>query len=232
LLYVHELHSVRGGAEDAFEEAFRDGWMTTLAKDTDARLLWYFVQAHGTGPAYHMLTVTAVRDGYAWESLARRVQSGDLQRWARHLDELRHHVTAKVLLPVHWSPMQDVVLDDVPTDGTTHEPSLYMEDTGWPNAALDDYIDFWETGYFEPMRRRASSMLDIQAVFQPAFGAGRRKESILMQRITNVDALMGLLTTEIAPEMRAPGQFMHEALAYRDRWESRLLRTSNWSPLY
>jgi hypothetical protein len=232
LLFVHEVHSVRGAQEGEFEEAFRDGWMRTLAETDDARLLWYCAQAHGTGPAYSVLTITAVQDGFAWEKLARRIQSGDLQGWARHLDDLRHRVDAKLLIPVRWSPMQTVDLSEVPVDGTLHEPSLYMEDTGWPNAALDDYIDFWEAGYFEPMRARGRSMLDIQAVFQSAFGSGRRKESILMQKITDHRALLHLLTTEIAPELKAPGQFMHEALSYRDRWESRLLRTSAWSPLY
>jgi len=32
-------------------------------------------------------------------------------------------------------------------------------------------------------------------------------------------------------ELKVPGMFMHEALAYRDTWNSRLLRTSRWSPL-
>jgi hypothetical protein len=232
MLFVHEVHSVRGASEEAFEDSIREGWMKTLADTDDARLLWYCVQAHGTGPAYKIVTITAVQDGFAWERLAHRIQSGDLRGWARNLDELRHHVEAKLLLPVHWSPMQTVDLAEVPTGGIAHEPTMYMEDTGWPNAALDDYIGFWETGYFEPMRARGRSMLDIQAVFQPAFGAGRRKESILMQRITDNRALLHLLTTEIAPELRAPGAFMHEALSFRDRWESRLLRTSTWSPLY
>jgi hypothetical protein len=103
--------------------------------------------------------------------------------------------------------MQEVALGDVPVGGAIHEPTLYMEDTGWPDAALDDYIDSWEAGYFEPMRKRGRSRLDIQAVFQPAFGSGRRKEAILMQRITDEKALLHLLTHQIAPEMRAPGQF-------------------------
>jgi len=28
------------------------------------------------------------------------------------------------------------------------------------------------------------------------------------------------------------GSYMFEALKYRDQWQSRLLRTSDWSPLY
>ena len=82
MLFVHEIHSVRGASEELFEEAMRDGWMTALAKTDDARLFWYCVQAHGTGPAYQVVTITATRDGSAWEALARRVQSGDLRAWA------------------------------------------------------------------------------------------------------------------------------------------------------
>ncbi|ETZ99435.1 hypothetical protein I547_5663 [Mycobacterium kansasii 824] len=41
-----------------------------------------------------------------------------------------------------------------------------------------------------------------------------------------------LLTNDIPPEHRGPGSYMYEALKYRDQWQSRLLRTSAWSPLY
>ena len=81
MLFIHEVHSVRGRAEDAFEAAFRDGWMPALAAADEARLLWYANHAHGSGPAYNVVTVTVVRDGPAWERLARRIQSGDLQQW-------------------------------------------------------------------------------------------------------------------------------------------------------
>ena len=63
MLFMHEVHTVRGRAEDEFEAAFREGWMPTLAKDDDARLLWYANLAHGSGASYTVVTVTAVRDG-------------------------------------------------------------------------------------------------------------------------------------------------------------------------
>jgi hypothetical protein len=232
VLFLHEVHEVRGTREEEFEAAYRDTYLPALARDADARLLWYLHHAHGSGPAYHFVTITAVRDGAAYERLALRVQQGDLQSWAGHLDELRHTVTSKVLLSVPWSPMAGLQLEDVPTTLTDHELSLYMEDTGWPHAAIDDYVNFWHHGYYEPMRQRGFTLLDIQAVFQSAFGSGPHKEAILMQKITSHDGLLKLLETETAPELRAPGQFMHEALSYRDRWQSKLLRTSSWSPLY
>jgi hypothetical protein len=232
VLFVHEVHQVRGALEEEFESEYRDVFLPAVADGGDARLLWYLNHAHGSGPAYHVVTITALRDGAAYERLAERVQFGDLRAWARHLDELRHGVTGKIVRNVAWSPMKDLRLDDVPTTVSEHGLSLYMEDTGWPHAAIDDYTNFWQHGYFEPMRKRGATLLDIQAVFQGAFGSGRHKEAILMQKIVSDEGLLHLLTTETPGELKEPGQFMHEALAFRDTWESKLLRTSSWSPLH
>ena len=76
MLFLHETHRVKGAAEEEFESAFRDEWMPTLAKGGDARLLWFCHHAHGSGPAYNVVTITALRDGAAWEDLARRIQRG------------------------------------------------------------------------------------------------------------------------------------------------------------
>ena len=142
MLFMHEVHKVRGRAEDEFEAAFRDGWMPTLGTGDEARLLWYANHAHGSGPAYTVVTVTAVRDGTAWERLALRIQKGDLRDWMRDLDELRHDVEAKLLVPLPWSPLQDMDFTEVPADGREHELTLYMEDTMWPyEDKFAEYID-------------------------------------------------------------------------------------------
>jgi len=232
MLFMHEVHKVRGRAEDAFEAAFREGWMPALGTGDEARLLWYTDHAHGSGPAYTVVTVTAVRDGAAWERLALRVQKGDLRQWMRELDELRHDVEAKLLMPLPWSPLQDVVFDEVPIDGREHELTLYMEDTMWPyEDKFAEYIDRCGEVYAKSLDR-PSPMLTIQAAFQPALGSHVRREVALMQRILQPGALLNLLRTEIPPEHRGPGTWLHDALDLRDQWTSRLLRTSAWSPLY
>ncbi|MHB8439190.1 MAG: hypothetical protein ACYDD4_08520 [Acidimicrobiales bacterium] len=231
MLLLHEVHHVRGRREEEFEEAYRSGWMPALAEGDEARLLWYCHHAHGSGPAYHVVTVSAFRDAAAWERLVRRIHGGDLAAWARGVDELRHEHSAKLMVPVDWSPLRDLDLSAVATGGDEHELSMYMEDTGWPHAAIDDYVEFWHSDYYEPMRSRAS-LLDIELVSRTAYGAGRRKEAVLMQKVTDHEGLLRLLTTEVPEQYRAPGTFMHEALDYRDRWESKLLRTSAWSPLH
>jgi len=232
VLLLHEVHHIRGRAEDDFEDAYRRQWMPQVAEGDEGRLLWFLHHAHGSGPAYHMVTVTALRDASAWGRLVERVHDGDLRPWARQVDEFRHDVTAKLLVPVEWSPMASLDLGAVPVDGVEHELSIYMEDTGWPDAAVEDYVSFWQSSYFEPMRRRAATLLDIQSVARTAFGTGRRKEAVLMQKVVDHQALLRLLTTEVPPAFKEPGSFMYEALELRDRWESKLLRTSSWSPLY
>ena len=237
MLFLHETHQVVGARQEEFEAAYREGWMPLLAKGDDARLLWYTNHAHGSGVSYNVVTITAISDGAAWESLVQRAQTGDLRPWMRELDNLRHEVTGKLLLPVSWSPLQTVDLASVPTNGDTHPLSLFMEDTGWPYAPLDDYIRSWDEIYYRPLSKapRGMRILDIQACFQVAHGSYRRREAMLWQKIedaNNYAALVHLLTTDTPPEHRAPGSYMHEALKYRDQWQSRLLRTSDWSPLY
>lgn len=232
MLFMREVHNVRGRAEEDFEAAFRDGWMPMLGDGDDARLLWYTNHAHGSGPAYTVVTVTGVRDGSAWERLALQVQKGDLRQWMRDLDELRYDVEAKLLMPLPWSPLQDVPFDEIPVDGRQHELTLYMEDTMWPyQDRFNEYIDRCGKQYAKSLDR-PGPFLTIQAAWQPALGSRLRREVTLMQRVHQPEALLNLLRTEIPYEHRAPGTWMHDALGLRDQWTSRLLRTSSWSPLY
>jgi hypothetical protein len=233
MLLLHEVHTVAGRHEDAFEDAFRKGWMSTLGNDDDARLLYYLKLAHGTGRAYQHTTITAVRDGAAYERLARRVQSGDLRSWAADVDGMRHEVKGKLLLPVDWSPIRDIDLASVPVDDVDHDPVLYMEDSAWPHEAmLDTYLEKARTHYAPSLEQRTErSLLTLLAVFQAALGAPRRREVILWQRVDFPDRLPGLFTRELPAHVKGPGTWMHDALEVRDDWESRLLRSASWSPL-
>jgi hypothetical protein len=233
MLFLHELHTVAGPHEDAFEAAYRDRWMPVLAETDDTRLLWFLRLAFGTGRAYQVVTITALRDGAAYERLARRVQVGDLRAWAADLDRTRHEVRGKVLLPVEWSPLQEVDLATVAVDGAAHEPTLYMEDSAWPHEArLDDSLEKARTHYAPSLEERSErSLLTLQACFQAALGAPRRREVVLWQRVDYPERLPALFTRDLPPEVRAPGTWMHDALEVRDDWESRLLRSATWSPM-
>jgi len=235
MLFMHETHKVIGRHASAFEDLFRDEWMGALARGEGARLLWYLNHAMGSGPAYQVVTITAVSDGAAWEALARRTLAGDLSELASRLEACRYEVTGKMLAPVYWSALQKVDLAEMPADGREHELSVYMQDTGWPDAPLDDYIELWNHDYWQFMRKTPpdKKLLDIQACFQVAHGSGIRPEAILMQKIVNFSTLGGLLTNveEYDPDTW-PGSYMAKGLELRDQWESKLLRTSSWSPLW
>jgi hypothetical protein len=233
MLLLHEVHTVVGSREDEFEAAFREGWLPALAETDDARLCWFLFLAHGTGRAYQVTTITALRDGAAYERLAERVQTGDLRAWAADIDHSRHAVAGKLLLFAEWSPMRAIDLATVPVDGRDHEQTLYMEDSAWPNEGmLDAYLEAAHTHYAPSLEHRTErSLLQLDAVFQAALGAPRRREVVLWQKVLWPERLPMLFTKDLPKEMTAPGTWMHDALRLRDDWESRLLRTATWSPL-
>ncbi len=234
MLFLHEIHEVVGAREEAFEDAFRRIWLPALARDADARLLYFLHHAHGSGPSYQVVTITAIRDGAAWERLAQRVAGGDLAVWAREIDGLRHDVTAKLLVPLPWSPLHEIDLRSVPATGEEHETTLFMEDTVWPfEGQLEKYVEKSGTHYAAEMARAGSagrSLLRIEAGFRTAFGTGRRREIVLWQKVVQPKSLTALLTREVPAEYKQPGTWMYDALALRDRWQSKLLRTARWSP--
>lgn len=234
MLYLHETHEVVGAREEEFEAAFRDVWLPALASEADARLLYFLHHTHGTGASYTVVTVTAIRDGAAWQRLAQRVEAGDLRPWAEHVDALRHDVDAKMLTPLPWSSFS-IDLEAVPASGE-HEPSLFMEDTVWPFAGrLEEYVATSGSQYAAEMRQRRDenrALLEVQGAFRTAFGSHRRREIVLWQKILRPEALVPLLTRDVPDEFKRPGTWMHDALRLRDRWRSRLLRSARWSPLF
>lgn len=234
MLFLHEVHEVVGAREDAFEAAWRDEWMPALARDGDARLLYFLHHAHGTGASYNVVTVTAVADAAAYGRLVARVDGGDLAKLAERLDGLRHDVTAKLLVPLPWSPLQQVDLASVSAAPVEREPSLFMEDTVWPDEGrLEEYVARAGSHYAKETERSESqgrALLRIEAGFRTAFGSGRRREVVLWQKLVRPKGLRPLLSMEVPAHYKAPGTWMHDALALRDRWQSRLLRTARWSP--
>ena len=237
MLYLHEVHEVVGAREAEFERAYREEWLPALARGDDARLLYFLHHAHGTGVSYNVVTVSAVRDGAAWERLARRIASGDLAPFAARLDGLRHDSTAKLLLPLPWSPLQALDLANLPADAAAErEPSVFMEDTVWPHPGrFDAYVERAGSHYAREIAAHAEagqSLLEIQAAFRTAPGAGRGREIVLWQKLVQPKGLLALVTREVPERYRQPGTWMHDALDLRDRWQSRLLRTARWSPLH
>ena len=203
-----------------------------LAEGDDARLLWYMNHAHGSGASYNVVTITGVRDGAAWERLARRLQHGDLREWSRrgrHLPPRRDRQGRWCRCTGRRSRRSTSRRS--PPTAREHELHLFMEDTGWPTSSLDDYIQAWDDIYRQPMlalRRRHAR--------HP-----HRHPGVLPERARFVGAARGDAVavdprpgdgrcTCSPPSCRSsgaqPGTYMYDALAFRDQWKSRLLRTA------
>jgi len=236
MLYLHETHRIAGERAEDFEAAWRVH-ANAISSSDDMRVLWYLHQAHGTGPSYTVVTVTALRDGAAWERLAHAFESGGPPHdWALETDAMRHGHTSKILAPVTWSAFQDLDLGRVPAEAEERPQALYMEDTVSPfPGKLDAYLEAAGTLYARDTigKRMAegTSLLELRGAFRTIVGPNAGREVILWQRVIRPQLLERLLTREVGPEHRGPGTWMHDALAFRDTWESRLLRTAAWSPL-
>jgi len=225
MIFLHETHDVVGGKMDEFGEAVRTEWCPLVEEAGTARLLWAFELTHGTGASYQAITITAVRDWSVWGALAER---GDARArdWRRRSGALRHEVTAKLLLPAPWSPLREVDLRSAAAvDGP---PALYLHDTGWPfPGGIDDYVDALGSIYYPQVLQ--SRMISVEACWRVAPGTGRQHEAILLQKILDWPRFTELLARgEQGAQRRG---WMLEGLRYRDRWESKLLRTAAWSPL-
>jgi hypothetical protein len=146
--------------------------------------------------------------------------------WYRDVAPLRRQVTAKLLLPVDWSPLAVDRLRAGEPGGEA--PGLHLHDTGWPFAGrLDDYIAALGRVFYP--QTRASRMISVEACWRTCPGTGTLDEVVLLQRILDWNAFARLLSAGESPPQR--GGWMEQGLAYRDRWESKLLRTVPWSPL-
>ena len=124
--------------------------------------------------------------------------------------------------------------EKVPTTPSEGPLTLFMEDTVRPHEGrLEAYVEASGSHYAHEMREhdaQGRALLRVEASFRPAFGSHRRREVLLWQRVIEPRGLLPLLTREVPDAYLQPGKWMHDALALRDRWRSRLLRTAAWSP--
>jgi hypothetical protein len=91
----------------------------------------------------------------------------------------------------------------VPVDGSEHEQTLYMEDSAWPyEGMLDDYLEAAHSHYAPSLEHRTErSLIQLDAVFQAALGAPRRREVVLWQKVLWPERLPMLFTKDLPKEM-------------------------------
>lgn len=217
MLFVHEVHAVIGEHELQFEDAVRDEYLGALGDRDDMRLLWYLNSTHGAGEAYKVVTLTAVRDGDAWERLEERRRTGDLRDWATRVDAMRYGSIGTLLVAEPWSPMGEPDLGAVPTTVGDAALVVLREDalTGVdPDAAAP------------PLGADPDAVLTCLAAFAPAFGpAGERR---VVYRVGDVERWTAAWDRD---EGWAdwPGSLTGSVGAVVG--SSRLLRTVTWLPL-
>lgn len=211
-----------------FADAMRTRWRPLVEERGEARLLWFWELTHGTGASYQAVSIAAVRDWTAWGALVERARTDD--RWRAcdaALWTVRREVTRKLLLPAPWSPLTSVDLGSMPAPRPDEPPGLYLHDTGWPyTGRLDDYVNALGSVYLPQVRQ--SRMISVEACWIVAPGTGRHHEVVLLQKILDWPRFTELLSKGEQGAQR--GGWMVEGLKYRDRWESKLLRCSAWSP--
>lgn len=206
MIFVQEVHKVIGSRARDFEAIYREQWLPALGNG-DGRLLWYANHAHLTCFAYQVLTIIAVPDGAAWLRLASRIHAGDLREPTRALDERRHDVMARLLVPAPGSPLRDLDLADVPETGIEHEMTLFVEETFQAR-----------NGSTPP---RDDEIAEAVATFAVAHPEGS-DERVVWRRVRSPERLLASLAEGAPRGQESPGT---------EPRESRLWRLSPWSPL-
>ena len=231
MIYLHETHDVIGGKMDEFSESMRARWKPLIERDGTARVLWFFKLPHGTNVSYQAISITAVKDWQSYGTIVdRSLNDAEWKAWSKEVCQLRRDVESKLLLPNPKSPLQEVDLGFAEAPSGDGMPSLYLHDTGWPYPGLmEEYIDALHTVLEPQMEAVKPYVITAAAGWRTCPGTGRFHEAILLSKIHNWELFSFIITFGEPPPQ--PGEWMVEGLKYRDRWESKLLRTADWSPM-
>lgn len=221
MLFVHDVHVVMGEHEFAYEDVMREEYLPAVADD-DTRVLWFLHSTHGSGDAYHIVTITAVRDGAAWDRFVERQRYGDLNGVSTRLAALRYTLSSSLLVSTDWSPLRQLDLSTVPEQASDHPVSLYREDT----ITGPGVMSALESAASRPSD--ADDILSVTAAFRPAWG-GDRQARVLYRIAADTDRWTSAFGSDTGwcdwPGSLTP--FVPAGV----HGAGRMLRTTSWSPL-
>jgi hypothetical protein len=218
VLFVHDVHAVMGERELDFEDSVRSEYAAAVADD-DTRLLWYLNSTHGAGEGYKVVTITAVRDGAAWERLVERLRRGDLSAWAGRAEAMRYGLTSTLLAALGSSPLAALDLDAVPVEPQDHALAVFREDT-LEGPGLDEVLDV-------AAAPGADAVLTPIGAFGPAVDPTPRRW--VLYRVAEPDRWTPAFGLDAGWD-DWPGS-LTPTLPPGVSGSSRILRTSSWSPL-
>ena len=234
MIYIHESHHVIGGHMEAFLESCKTEWKPLIEADGSARLLWFWLWAHGTGPGYRAASIIQVEDWNAWGEMVDRYQrkGSDLHDWYEGAWKHRRKVESKVTTPVEWSP-----IPEPPAAGQVaeHPSSIYLHDVAYPySGGVEKYIETLGKHYYPFLG--PDRLLSMELCLRLAPGAGEPHEVTLVQKINDADAFGRLLThgeaAHVGADEARATNWMEVGLTVRDQWLSQVFRTVPWSPLH
>jgi hypothetical protein len=222
VLFVHDVHAVMGERELEFEDSVRTEYAPAVAADDDTRLLWYLNSTHGAGEAYKVVTITAIRDGAAWERHVERLRRGALSAWSGRADAMRYGLVSTLLVGSASSPLAELDLASVATEPQEHPLAVYREDT-LAGAGLDAVLDAADPSLGDT----DDAVLTPVGTFRPAVDPSPRR--VVLYRVAEPDRWTPVFGLDAGWD-DWPGS-LTPTLPPAVSGSSRMLRTSSWSPL-
>jgi hypothetical protein len=231
MLWLHQVHQLAPSTRDTFEGLVRDEWLPAVASRPGARLAWFGTSSRGAVHGDEAIAITAVCDGQALAELGARIHDGDLTALAAALARQRAGVETRLLESLDYDPLKITSVAEIPAEAQQQPGRYYMHDFVPP--ALGNM-----TGYEDMMRERYMALTEqdlsgvaLRMSCRTIPGGGPVPEMFNLSEIRSIDALERLVSEEIPREYKAMGTWMWTALAARDRWTTRLVRSATWSPL-
>jgi hypothetical protein len=221
VLFVHDVHAVMGERELEFEDSVRTEYAPAVAADDHTRLFWYLNSTHGAGEAYKVVTITAVRDGAAWERHVERLRRGALRAWSGRADAMRYGLVSTLLVGSASSPLAELDLASVSAEPQEHALAVYREDT-LAGPGLDAVLDAADASPTD-----ADAVLTPVGTFRPAVDPGPRR--VVLYRVAEPDRWTPAFGLDAGWD-DWPGS-LTPTLPPAVSGSSRMLRTSSWSPL-
>lgn len=227
MLYLHQIHDLPPGTAATFEGLARDEWLPTVNAHPGTRFAWYGTSTAATRFADEAITIIAFDDMSAFDGFATAQRESAV---SRRLRDRRSSVQTRLLQPIDYDPWTaaGAAIPDGPQEG----PSVaYMHDFVPPvTGQMRGYIDMMRERYMALSSQELSGVV-LRASWQTVSGGGRMPEMFNLSEIRDVDALVALIAHEIPREYKQMGTWMWEALATRDQWTTRLVRSATWSPV-
>jgi hypothetical protein len=220
VIYCIERHHVIGEYDREFEELYERTYIPLLGEADGARLLWYTQSPHGAGEAYVNVTVMGFKDFAAWEHWGDRLRKGDLADWLEEADSRRYRCVGSLVSELPWSPLRLSELP--PASPGAGEPSLLRLDV----LGVDRYEQLFGTNGWGSAPE--SAVLKLVGAFAPVLAPLEELRAFVLYRIGSHDQVVSAFNLDRGEDPWAGGCPLPSGVVHL---ETRVLRTTSWSPL-